>query len=66
MNANLPRVSVVGTSGCGKTTFARRLAQIIGCEFIELDAIHWLPNWKVPTIEVFHERVAQEASQQLC
>lgn len=39
------RVHVVGTSGSGKTTLGARLAEIIGAPHIELDAIHWQPNW---------------------
>ena len=42
-----PRIVVVGTSGAGKTTFARELAQILGRTHIELDALHWGPNWTV-------------------
>lgn len=41
----LRRVSVVGTSCSGKTTFAKNLAQILNVEHIELDAINWLPDW---------------------
>jgi len=41
----LRRVSVVGTSCSGKTTFAKNLAQILNVKRIELDAINWLPNW---------------------
>ncbi len=36
---------MVGTSGSGKTTFARRLAQVLGRDHIELDALHWGPDW---------------------
>jgi adenylate kinase family enzyme len=43
--ADLRRVSVVGTSCSGKTTFAGNLAQILKVKYIELDAIHWLPGW---------------------
>jgi adenylate kinase family enzyme len=39
------RVSVIGTSGSGKTTFARNLAQALGVQHIDLDAINWQPNW---------------------
>ena len=39
------RVHVVGTSGAGKTTLATRLARILNVPHIELDAIHWRPNW---------------------
>ena len=41
----LKRVAVVGTSGSGKTTFAKNLAQILNVKHIELDAINWLPDW---------------------
>ncbi|MDQ3749682.1 MAG: AAA family ATPase [Acidobacteriota bacterium] len=41
----LKRVSVVGTSCSGKTTFAKNLARILNVEHVELDAINWLPNW---------------------
>lgn len=39
------RVNVIGTSGSGKTTFGRQLAEILGIPFIEIDAIFWGPNW---------------------
>ena len=39
------RVAVVGTSGSGKSTFARRLAQARGVPFHELDLINWRPGW---------------------
>src|SRR5262245_11488780 len=40
------RVSVVGTSGSGKTTFAENLARAAGVRHIDLDAINWQPGWK--------------------
>lgn len=43
--ANLKRVSVVGTSCSGKTTFAGKLARILRVKHVELDAIYWLPDW---------------------
>ncbi|MFW2383511.1 MAG: hypothetical protein ACN4GZ_17285 [Acidimicrobiales bacterium] len=39
------RVSVVGNSGSGKSTLSKEIAGRLGCEHIELDAIHHLPNW---------------------
>ena len=42
-----PRIVVVGTSGSGKTTFARQLAGLLNRTHIELDALHWGPNWTV-------------------
>jgi adenylate kinase family enzyme len=41
----MARVVVIGTSCSGKTTFARSLARVLHLAHIELDALHWLPNW---------------------
>jgi adenylate kinase family enzyme len=40
------RVSVVGTSGAGKTTLASELAVRIGVPHIELDALHHMADWE--------------------
>lgn len=46
MIRHVKRVAVIGTaSGCGKTTFGRALAAILGASFVELDAIHWQAGW---------------------
>jgi adenylate kinase family enzyme len=39
------RIAVVGVSGNGKTTFARRLAMKLDVPYTELDALHHLPGW---------------------
>lgn len=51
------RTNVVGTSGSGKSTFARALAQKLHCPYIELDSLFWEPNWVQPTDLVFFDRV---------
>jgi adenylate kinase family enzyme len=51
------RVSVVGTSGTGKTTLARVLARRLRVPYIELDAMFWEPNWTPAADVVFRERV---------
>jgi len=53
------RIAVVGTSGSGKTTLARQLAQRLGIRHIELDSIHWGPNWTPLPLEVFQDRVGE-------
>lgn len=40
------RIAVVGTSCSGKTTLARNLAATLNVPHIELDTLHWLPNWQ--------------------
>ena len=42
----MQRVSVVGTTGSGKSTFAERLAHVINAQAIHLDDLMWLPNWQ--------------------
>ena len=39
------RVAVMGSSGSGKTTFARKLAEALEVAHLELDAINWRPDW---------------------
>lgn len=59
------RVMVVGTSGSGKTTFARRLAKVLDVPHIELDAINWQPGWRDLTTHdpaEFDRRVEAAAS----
>jgi adenylate kinase family enzyme len=53
-----PRILVVGSSCSGKTTFARALAGILGRPHIELDALHWGPNWcYAPDFEAFQREI---------
>ena len=39
-------VYIVGLAGSGKTSLARHLAQRYGLRHIEIDALHWQPNWQ--------------------
>ncbi len=54
------RVHVVGTSGSGKTTVARAIADKLGIRHIELDAINWQPGWTELPKDQFYERVREE------
>ena len=40
------RVVVIGSSGAGKSTFGRRLAEACDLKHIELDALNWPPGWR--------------------
>lgn len=41
----MKKVLVIGSSGAGKSTFARRLGEKTGLKVIHLDRIFWKPNW---------------------
>lgn len=53
----MQRISVIGTSGSGKTIVASRTAEALGVPHVELDALHWEPGWQEAPLEVFRERV---------
>lgn len=48
---------VIGSGGSGKSTFARRLGEILGVEVVHLDREHWRPGWVEPPKEVWRSRV---------
>jgi adenylate kinase family enzyme len=51
------RISVVGNSGAGKTTFARTLATQLGVPHVELDSFFHQPNWTPSPLDVFRDQV---------
>lgn len=51
------RINVIGTSGSGKSTFARRLAGILDLPYVEMDRLYWGPNWSEPSDAEFLPRV---------
>jgi adenylate kinase family enzyme len=53
------RIAIVGTSGSGKTTLARQISQQLEIPHIELDALHWEPNWLEAPIDIFQARVTE-------
>ena len=61
----MARFVVVGTSGSGKSTFARRLAAKLHAAYVELDDLYWDANWTPrPAVEFAAAvRVATEADR---
>jgi adenylate kinase family enzyme len=53
------RISIVGTSGSGKTTLAKSISQLLSIPHVELDYLHWEPNWVEVTDDIFSQRVSQ-------
>lgn len=65
LRAPRQRIVIVGTTGSGKTTLARRAAAIIGGRHVELDALFHGPGWVPAEPDVFRARVrAAIAGQQ--
>jgi adenylate kinase family enzyme len=56
------RIVVVGTSGCGKTAFARLLAQSLRCPCVELDELYWGPQW-TPKPDAEFRRLVEAAAR---
>ncbi|MFW1798589.1 adenylate kinase [Acinetobacter nematophilus] len=40
------KINVVGTSAVGKSTFAKKLAEKLRLNYIELDDLFWLDDWE--------------------
>lgn len=55
------RILVVGSSGAGKSTFARRLGAATGIPVVHLDKLYWNPNW-VGTTDEFEWRAKIETA----
>jgi adenylate kinase family enzyme len=51
------RIVVIGATSSGKSTLAKQIAEKISGDFIELDALHWEPNWREAPEDVFRKRV---------
>ena len=51
------RYVVIGTSGSGKTTLAGQMADRFGYPHVELDALHWLPDWQMKPTDEFRSDV---------
>lgn len=56
------RYVVVGTSGSGKSTFARKLSAVTHVPYIELDELHWSENWTPRPRAEFEDRVLRATS----
>jgi hypothetical protein len=51
------RISVVGTSGSGKTTVASEIARRLKIPHVELDALHWRKSWEEAPLNEFRQLV---------
>ncbi|MGH6958619.1 MAG: hypothetical protein ACREEW_18285 [Caulobacteraceae bacterium] len=54
----MQRIVVLGSSGAGKSTFARALGAALDLPVVHLDALFWRPGWTEPEPEAFRAKVA--------
>lgn len=59
----LRKINIVGTSGCGKTTFAQCLSEILNIPFIEMDQLFWGPDWEMANDGELFSRLKLELSK---
>ena len=53
------RIMVMGSSGSGKSTMAKRLGEATGLPVTHLDSISWLPGWVEAPKEAFAEKLRE-------
>lgn len=53
------RILVIGSGGAGKSTFSRRLSDLLGIEVIHLDKEHWKAGWVEPPKDVWRKKVEE-------
>ncbi|MBK1880963.1 adenylate kinase [Luteolibacter pohnpeiensis] len=60
--SGLDRINVIGTSGSGKSVFARRLAERLAAPLIEMDRLYWHSNWSPSTDNEFFDKLKNQLS----
>ena len=59
----MKKIIVIGSGGAGKSTFSKRLGEILGIEVIHLDRLYWLPNWQEVPQDEWHRIVEEVISR---
>ncbi|GAA5646804.1 MULTISPECIES: shikimate kinase [Vibrio] len=55
----MQKINVVGTSGSGKSTFSRQLADKLRYPHVEMDALFWKANWQESSDDEFFAALIQ-------
>ncbi len=62
-STSFKRYNIVGTSGCGKSTFAKTLAEKCSAQYIELDRLHHKANWQTASDEELKQALERALSE---
>ena len=60
----MKRIVIIGTSCSGKTTLAKTIALKLNIKHIELDKLHWKPNWVERETDDFKSLVVEEIKEE--
>ena len=60
----MQRISVVGSTGAGKSHMARTLARTLGVPHLELDSVYHQADWKPLATDLLQARVREFATQE--
>jgi adenylate kinase family enzyme len=55
----MKRILIIGSSGAGKSTFARRLHKTSNIKLVHLDQLFWKPNWVESSKDEWRKTVEQ-------
>ena len=59
----MKKILVIGSGGAGKSTFAKRLSEILHLEVIHLDSLYWHTGWVETPKPEWKNRVAELLAQ---
>lgn len=59
----MQRINVVGSSGSGKSTFAKRLSSTLEIPHIEMDRLYWKSYWQESNDKEFIDKLRSVLSQ---
>jgi len=57
------RIMVMGSSGSGKSTMAKRLGESTGLPVVHLDSISWSPGWVETPKDIFEAKLREAADR---